>query len=166
MSYLVDGHNMLGQIPGLTLESPADRQRLVRTLDGFARARRCRITVVFDGDPPARWKEEMQFGRVRVLHSGRGRSADDSILAAIRRSRAPGDIMLVTSDRALYERGRHLGAKALLGHKFRERIASAAGNAERSAEKPDQVDRDEVDYFLRLFGESEASAPSRSRIRR
>jgi predicted RNA-binding protein with PIN domain len=158
MPYLVDGHNLLGQIPGLSLSEPSDRQRLVTLLAGFARTRRCTITVVFDGAPPSGWPADRRVGRVRVLHAGGGRSADDALLDLIRRAPAPRDVILVTSDRALYERGRHLGAQGLHGHKFREILAAAP--ARGPSDKPDRSEPDEVAYYLKAFGADPPRRPS------
>lgn len=166
MPYFIDGHNLLGQTPGLSLKSLDDRRRLVALLSAFCRERRCRMTVFFDGEAPGGWPSDSHLGGVRVLHSGRGRSADDAILEMIRKSRVPADVTLVTSDRALYERGRHLGAKGILGHAFREMMARGAGRRAGVSDKPEKPTTDEVDYFLKLFGGGAAIDPSTSRKRR
>jgi len=166
MPYVVDGHNLLGQIPGLSLHGTDDRRKLVTALSGFCRARRCRMTIFFDGEPPRGTRADTHLGGVRVLYSGRGRSADDAILAMIRSSRAPGDITLVTSDRALYERGRHLGARGILGHVFRGMMSRDDRAGGPATDKPEAPAPGEVDYFLELFGESEPIDPSTSRKRR
>jgi predicted RNA-binding protein with PIN domain len=153
MPYIVDGHNLLGQTPGLSLTSPEDRRELV-------------ATVFFDGEPPEGWRADLHLGGVRVLHSGRGRSADDAILEMIRRSRAPSDVTLVTSDRALYERARHLGAKGILGHKFREMMSRDPRGRAHGADKPERPSPEEVAYFLELFGGTGEIDPSSSRKRR
>jgi hypothetical protein len=175
--YIVDGHNLLGQIPGLRLTDPGDRGRLVSALAAFCRERRCRMTIFFDGEPPApgglrrAQRDSSQYsdtlvGRVRIVHSGRGRSADDAILEMIRRSRTPADITVVTSDRALYERSRHLGAKGMLGHVFREMLARDSRQGSGAHDKPERPEPGEVDYFLGLFGAEDPIDPSSSRKRR
>jgi hypothetical protein len=84
----------------------------------------------------------------------------------IRKSRAPSDVTLVTSDRALYERGRHLGAKGMLGHKFREMMSRDPRGRVHGADKPEKPSAEEVAYFLELFGGTEEIDPSKSRKRR
>ncbi len=163
MPYLVDGHNLLAQIPGLSLRSPEDRQRLLQALAGFSRARRCRVTVVFDGDPLPGWREELHLGGVRVVHSGTGRTADTALLDLIRSSRTPADLILVTSDRSLQDRGRHLGAKGMRGHVFRKMMAGGSGRGTHPAEKPERSDPEEIAYFMELF---DGSAGDRSRSTR
>jgi predicted RNA-binding protein with PIN domain len=166
MPYIVDGHNLLGQTPGLSLTSPEDRRALLARLTAFCRGKRTRMTVFFDGDPPEGWRSDMHLGGVRVLHSGGGRSADDAILEMIRKSRAPADVTLVTSDRALYERGRHLGAKGMLGHRFREMMSREPHSRSFGGDKPERPSPEEVAYFLELFGGAGETDPSKSRKRR
>ena len=166
MPYIVDGHNLLGQTPGFSLTDPGDRRRLVAGLAAFCRGRRCRMTIFFDGEPPRGNRADLHLGGVRILHSGRGRSADDAILEMIRSSRAPADITLVTSDRALYERGRHLGAKGMLGYVFREMMARGPHRGSGATDKPEEPAPGEVDYFLEVFGEAAPIDESRSRKRR
>src|SRR5262249_55416250 len=149
-----------------SLTSPEDRRDLVRRLSSFCRERRCRMTIVFDGEPPDGWRASESLGAARVVHSGRGRTADDLILETIRKSRAPADVILVTSDRALYERGRRLGAKGLLGHAFRKMMAASTSRGGVSLEKPDRPSKEEIDYFLEAFGGEAPIDPSSSRKRR
>lgn len=166
MPYLVDGHNLLGQIPGLRLNNPAHRQKLVGMLARFARARRCKMVVLFDGEPSPGWKTETVLGSVRILHSGAGRSADEILLERIRRARSPRDLTLITSDRSLGDRARHLGARRIRVGEFRSMMDRALEKAGESAEKPERPDPEEVDYFLGVFGEDPPDPESRSRKRR
>ena len=48
MPYLIDGHNLIPKIPGLSLEMLDDEDRLIELLQEFARVRRQRIEVFFD----------------------------------------------------------------------------------------------------------------------
>lgn len=154
MAYLVDGNNLLAQTPGLSMNEPSDRRRFVSSLAQFSRTRRCKVTVFFDGLPLQGWGSTTHLGAVTVLHSGRGRTADDAILEMIRRSRAPGDLTLVTSDRSLYERARHLGARAEAGHAFRRTLGRAGAKEAGDSEKPERPDQEEIDYFMERFGEA------------
>ncbi len=167
MPYLVDGHNLMGQIPGLTLANPEDRQRLVQRLCSFARARGCRITIIFDGEPPKGWRSDAALGDVRARHPGRGRSADEVILDAIHRSSAPADITLVTSDRSLAEKARHLGARGIPGTRFLRMMGEVArGEAGAAEEKPGPPAQDELDGWLEEFSAAKRADSSRSRKRR
>jgi rRNA-processing protein FCF1 len=87
------------------------------------------VTVVFDGAAPGGAAGSAALGGVRVLYAGAGRSAmsaDDRILELVEASKNPGEITLVTSDSALGNRCRRLGATVLPCHKFRPLVQAAA----------------------------------------
>ena len=165
MPYLVDGNNLIAQTPGLSMNDPADRRRFVGMLSSFCRTRRAKLTVYFDGEPVEGWRTTTHLGGVAVLHSGRRRSADDAILEHIRDSGAPANITLVTSDKTLFERGRHLGARGMAARLFRQAMHEAAARDQGGSEKPDSSDPGDIDYWLEVFGE-ETDKPSSESISR
>lgn len=94
MPWLVDGSNVLGAD---RLDDEAKR-RLVRGLASFARAKRTKVTCVFDGPEPASFARHL--GAVTVVFSG-GRTADDVIAERARQGRG---WSVATSDRGLSAR--------------------------------------------------------------
>ena len=52
MTYLIDGHNLIGKIPWIDLSSSDDEDELIKLLQEFARIRRKKIEVFFDQAPP------------------------------------------------------------------------------------------------------------------
>ena len=121
----------------------------MRALCALARRTRKGITVVFDGAPAA--GEASDLGGVKVLYAGTGRSAmsaDDRILRLIEQVARPADLTLVTSDSALGNRARRLGAALLPCPKFRPLLRDAAAAEASGPEKPAHVDlRDWADWF-------------------
>lgn len=53
MAYIVDGNNVMGQIPGWHRDKSKSRRTLLEKLAGFAKVKKARVTVVFDGRPDA-----------------------------------------------------------------------------------------------------------------
>ncbi|MBV8519762.1 MAG: NYN domain-containing protein [Acidobacteria bacterium] len=94
MPWLIDGSNVLGG------ERYADdaKRRLVRLLASFARAKRTRVTCVFDGPEPPSFARHL--GAVSVVFGGT-RSADDVIAERAANGRG---WSVVTSDRGLAAR--------------------------------------------------------------
>ena len=107
-----------------------------------ARERR-RIVTVFDGVRPA-----LAFG-ADVLFAG-NRSADDVLLERLRQEPEPHTWIVVTSDRPLGDRCRHLGARIERCDRFRRRLVAAP-----AAEKPER--ELDVEGWLRTFGENDDS---------
>lgn len=147
----MDGNNVIGHEKRLPSADPESRQALVRALCALARRTRKGVTVVFDGGAPAGGTQSTVLGGVRVLYAGADRSAmsaDDRILAIVAASHSPADLTVVTSDSALGNRARSLGATILPCHKFRPLVQASAEAEAAGPEKPTHVDvRDWERYF-------------------
>lgn len=112
MPYLVDGNNLLGLRLEVLMKEPGARGRLVQRLSDFARARRTKVVVVFDGEPEAGMPgPDVSLGDVRVIYAGRKRDADSRILKILEAADDPAGFVLVTSDRLLGDRARQRGAR-------------------------------------------------------
>lgn len=101
-----------------------DRQRamvtLVKSLDRWASANGEAVTVVFERPPST----PFQALAVEVAHAPRAaaNSADDEIVRLVRGAADPGEIRVVTSDKALTDRVRDLGAAVQRAEGFRDLI--------------------------------------------
>lgn len=97
MPYLIDGSNLLG-VMRQDRHGDGPKRELVRLLARFARAKKTRVSCVFDGPEPASFGRHL--GSVTVSFSG-SRSADD--LIAERSAQGRG-WTVITSDRGLSAR--------------------------------------------------------------
>ena len=52
MPYLIDGHNLIPKVPGLSLKAIDDEMQLVEKLQEFCRRRGKQVEVFFDKAPP------------------------------------------------------------------------------------------------------------------
>lgn len=110
---LVDGNNVVGSKPdGWWRDRAGATRRLVAALQSFAARSGNEVTVVFDGRPVAELDEGLHDG-VRVAYARRaGRDAgDDRIVEEVSHDDDPASLTVVTSDRALAQRVRELGAE-------------------------------------------------------
>lgn len=108
---IVDGYNVIRADPRLQsferegLEKARDV--LIRTLSSSPRLVRDQITVVFDGTGGTRGHVHAHsVGRVRVLYSARGQTADDVIVREARSLRTAGRVIVVTNDTEVREKCR------------------------------------------------------------
>jgi hypothetical protein len=53
MPYLIDGHNLIGRFPGISLEDPEDERKLLEVLEIFARFSRHKVVVFLTAECPA-----------------------------------------------------------------------------------------------------------------
>lgn len=97
MPWLIDGSNVLG-VMRADRHSDTAKRALVQQLASFARAKRTRVTCVFDGPEPASFARHL--GAVSVVFSA-PRNADDVI---VDRAAAGRGWSVVTSDNGLAAR--------------------------------------------------------------
>lgn len=122
MPYLIDGSNLLGAMR-LDRHGDESKRNLVRLLASFARAKRTRVSCIFDGPEPASFAKHL--GAVTVTFSG-GRSADDVIAE---RAAAGRGWSVVTSDRGLAARVRRRDVEIVApAHFVRELEAMPSGD--------------------------------------
>jgi predicted RNA-binding protein with PIN domain len=153
MPYLVDGNNLLGSWGGPRGQDDR-RAEVVRRLAAFCRARRVRATVVFDGHPLRPEMAAQDLGPLTLRVPPPGEDADSVIRDLVERAERPGDLVVVTSDKALLSYVKTLGATVLRAHEWNalERQL-AAGSAREGGEKPER--EDDVEGWLKRFGGSE-----------
>jgi uncharacterized protein len=111
---IVDGYNVIRADPRLQsferdgLEKARDV--LVRTLGSSPRLAADRITVVFDGTGGVRGHVHAHtVGRVRVVYSARGQTADEVIIREAAELSGRGRVIVVTNDGEVRDRCRSEG---------------------------------------------------------
>jgi predicted RNA-binding protein with PIN domain len=110
---IVDGNNVIGSRPdGWWRDRAGAARRLVTSLQALARRNGEQISVVLDGRPLPELPEGAHSGVLVAYATRSGRdAADDRIVEEVARDRDRGSLVVVTSDRALAERVRTLGAQ-------------------------------------------------------
>lgn len=153
MAYIVDGNNVMGQTPGWHRDKSRSRRALLEKLAGFARLKKARVTVVFDGGPDTAVPEGSTFHGVKVLYAERGSDADSRIERLVETSTDPRGLTIVTSDRHLAFLVRSRGAAVIRSGDFRSQIDRLL-EPMPGAEDGEQFDVGDVNAWLRYFGSS------------
>jgi predicted RNA-binding protein with PIN domain len=126
MPYLIDGSNLLGAMR-VDRHGDESKRNLVRLLASFARAKRTKVSCIFDGPEPASFAKHL--GSVTVAFSGT-RSADDIISERAAQGRG---WSVVTSDRGLAARVQRRQVEVIAPVQFiREMEASASSESDPS----------------------------------
>lgn len=95
---IIDGYSLL-HVRGLGGDLQAAREQLLRSLSAVQAQLAEQITVVFDGRSSERQLPNRD-ARVEVLFSRAGQTADAVIEEVVHQAPRPGDILVVTNDRA------------------------------------------------------------------
>src|SRR5438093_495293 len=152
MPYLIDGNNLLGSWGGPRGEDDG-RAAVVRRVSAFCRARNVKATVVFDGHPLRPVMASQELGLVSLRVPPQGVDADTVIRELVERAPRPAELIVVTSDKALYSYVKTLGAAVMRVHEWNSQERHAASShrgATSVSEKPDR--ETDVEGWLKKFG--------------
>lgn len=153
MPYVIDGNNLLGSWGGPRGQDDR-RHEVVRRVAAFCRAKGARATLVFDGHPLRDDMRAQDLGPLTLRVPPAGSDADSVIRDLVERAARPGDLIVVTSDKALYSYVKTLGASVLRAHEWNslERGLPRASDAPGS-DKPER--EDDVEGWLKRFGQKD-----------
>lgn len=154
MPLLIDGHNLIGRLHDLSLSDLNDEIRLVTRLKTYAARGGKHITVVFDRGMPGGHSDNLSSGRVEVVFSAAGHTADGILRERVRRSRNPRGLIVVTSDREVIAVAQARGARVMRSEEFAERLERPRP-AEGSAREDIHLSEEEVEEWLDIFGVKE-----------
>jgi len=165
MHYIIDGHNLIGKMPDISLKDPNDEVRLVLRLKSWAaESKQRQVTLFFDGGVPGGTVNRLSSRNLKVIFAPSGQTADSLIIRHLKKLKNPGGYTLVTSDREIIRAAQALRIRFLQSEQFIERMGFVF--AEPSPEKepkpatavtpekaPDpQIDEAEIQEWLDLFG--------------
>jgi len=160
MPYLIDGHNLIAQMPGMTIADPDDEFQLVLRLRQFSARKKQKITVVFDHGIPGGWSRDLSTGPVKVLFAGSHSNADRVIMERIREAKTPTDIKLVTSDGEIRRAAEARRVEVISSQEFVLMLFKPPPGAQRpqhDAREDIKLSRDEVKEWLRVFKKGAAN---------
>ena len=121
MHYLIDCHNLIAQLPDISLDDPDDEVTLVLRLRSWAAAKQKRkVTVFFDSGLPGGEDSFLSSSSVAVVFASPGFTADELLINQMRRVQNAAEYTLVSNDREV--------KKAAAMKKIRTISASAMAN--------------------------------------
>lgn len=110
--YLIDGYNFLFRTSGKGSSLEKKRQALLELLNEELAPLRLNVSIVFDGaDPIRRYAQSGQYDSLEVVYTSDDQNADEYLIERVQRAKHPTQYVLVTSDRALAQSCRSLGAR-------------------------------------------------------
>lgn len=153
MPYLIDGHNLIGKLPGISLNEMDDEQALIEMLQEFCQRMGKEAEVYFDASGSGHGHAHVH-GRVTARYVRSGESADQAIARHLKRlDNEAANWTVVSSDNQVQNAARRARARVLGADEFSRQLGSS-GDAEMSSEL--KLSDDEIDDWLELFGEGDS----------
>lgn len=152
MPYLIDGHNLIPKIPGMSLEHLDDEDQLILALQEFCRVRRQSVEVFFDNAPPEQAGRKTA-GQVVVRWIRQGKTADQAILDRLERlGKGAKSWTVVSSDRQVRAGARERGARLVSAEEFAVLLQAARYESQASEkENLSKTAPDDIEEWLRIF---------------
>jgi predicted RNA-binding protein with PIN domain len=155
MPYIIDGHNLIPELPGLSLKALDDEMQLVEVLQEFCRLQRKQAEVFFDNAPPGGTRIR-SYGNVTARFVRQGKTADDAIRGHLQRlGNAARNWTVVSSDLAVQSAARAVRAQVMSSGAFAHLVQQTLQSSEQEAGKDSSagLEPNELDDWLKLFGE-------------
>lgn len=148
---IIDGHNLIPNVRGLSLQALDDEQGLIDRLQVYSRVTRRPVEVYFDRAPAGK-SGVRAFGSVKAHFIREGTTVDQAIIIRVRNlGRAAGNWTVVSSDRRVQAEVRALGAKTISSQVFAQELADALVASQRNPDSKQKLSDSEVEEWLRLF---------------
>lgn len=153
MPYIIDGHNLIPRVPGLSLKQIDDENRLILILQEFARTSGKQVDVYFDKAPPGSQRKR-KFGRVTAFFVPDNTIADTAIKRRLRNlGKAAKNWTVVSADHDILLTARSLQAKTIDPGEFaRDYLSSPEVGEQSIGTDPDiSLSDDEIAGWLDAF---------------
>jgi uncharacterized protein len=153
MPFLIDGHNLIPKIAGLSLQDPDDEIQLIELLQEFCRLSRKQAEVYFDGAPLGR-QSNRSHGSVKAHFVSQGQTADAAIYKRLGRlGKGARNWTVISSDQAVQNAARSAHASILSSEAFTHLLQETlVGKYPEATKKPDiSLDQNEIDLWLNIF---------------
>ena len=153
MPYIIDGHNLIPKVPGLSLQDIEDEIQLVKMLQEFCRINRKQVEVFFDNAPPGQ-PVARNYGSVVARFVREGGTADWAIHNKLKRLGGEArNWTVVSSDREVQVNARNLRSKVISSEVFAQQLMEVLGeSAESTPESQNELSPQEVEDWMQIFG--------------
>jgi uncharacterized protein len=151
MIVIIDGHNLVPHIPGLSLGDVEDELHLIEVLQEFARLRRKSVEVYFDRAPIAQ-AGVRKFGSVQAHFVRSGTTADEAIMARLQQlGKRAKNVQVVSSDRQVQRAARAVHAGVVTSGEFAAEWQALMDETPELNPRDRLLSENELEAWERLF---------------
>ena len=159
MHWLIDGHNLIGQMPNLQLSDPNDEAKLLEYLRRYRARTGHRLTVIFDAGETYHPAETKKRGGITVQFAPHGKTADRIIMQRVHKVKNPQAVGVISSDHAVQQAATQAGVRAISAREFSQQLLqleTGTGLQEHEdAQTNIHLSADEVEEWLALFDQGQ-----------
>ena len=149
MPYLIDGHNLIPHVRGLSLEQMDDEQALIARLEAFFQRERRQAVVYFDRAHPESGDYRSAFLQAHFVRPPA--IADTAILQHLRKLGGEArNWTVVSSDGSVRNGAKKAGARAMSSAAFAKLLENSP--ASRPAGPGQPKESDDITGWLEIFG--------------
>jgi len=147
MPYIIDGHNLIGHLSGISLSDMDDEQLLLSMLEVYFKGIRKKAFVYFDqGSIFGNRDFNSAFLEVKFVRFPK--TADQAIIEKLKSLKGNAkNFHIVSSDNWVINNSQKLGAKVISSEFFGRKIIEK----NRIAKKKNTTNDDNVEYWLNIF---------------
>jgi len=147
MPFLIDGHNLIPRIRGLSLSQLDDELALLELLNSFFKKERKNAVVFFDRAAPG-GEQEIRRSFVTAHFTRPPLNADQAIRNAVRGlGRSAANYTVITSDNEVADSAQRLGARVQSSEEFARILSTPAKRRKSNKQDPGE----DVEYWLKIF---------------
>jgi predicted RNA-binding protein with PIN domain len=162
--FLIDGHNLIGQLQDLSLDDPQDEAKLTMAVKRYCMRATTKATIIFDNGLPGGISKQLSNSSVTVIFAPPGVQADALLMRRAREMGNLNGIILVTTDRRITRLAFAYGMETMASEEFA--LLLGFRPVEIEPEQPTQkrririvfekdpnprVTMDEIAYWLPIF---------------
>lgn len=153
MAYIIDGHNLIPKVPGLSLEAADDEEQLILLLQEFCRRTQKKVEVYFDNAPPGQSRAR-NYGIVTARFVRAGSTADEAIRSRlVRMGRSARNWTVVSSDHEVQTSAQSARARSITSEEFAAQLVQSLSNS--TSDSPNDreypLSPEEVEDWIELF---------------
>jgi len=156
MPIIIDGHNLIPKIPGLSLQAIDDEMQLIEMLQEYCRRSRKQAEVFFDNAPPGTPRAR-NFTNLTARFVREGQTADQAIRSKLKRLGGEArNWTVVSSDREVQSSARAVRASVIPSEIFARQLLQTLAQSNQERETLEKtLSEEEIDEWLELFGSDE-----------
>ena len=151
MNYVIDGYNLFFRIEDQASPLKKTREDFIVTLNDALQRLHLHATLIFDSHQmhATSFPTKKELSALEIIFSPMGLTADEFILEQLTTAKRPETQTIVTSDRELRERAKHLGAKTKTIENFFEMLAKR--QVKKTPQKNEKIEKESSYHYKRLL---------------